>query len=93
MTGDGSDKVLERHAGGAGARAGWIQEGTCSEDALALFQHPRLLEKLLNGIPMVNQQPGSFSRSDVSLCKGAQDAQHVLGSGGGSPSEMNHAFL
>lgn len=28
---------------------------------------------------MVKQQPGSFPRSDVSLCKGAQDAQHVLG--------------
>lgn len=28
---------------------------------------------------MVKQQPGSFPRSDVSLCKGAGDAQHVLG--------------
>lgn len=65
--------------GGPGARAWWIQEATCSEDALALFQHPSLLQKICSSIPMVKQQPGSFPRSDVSLCKGARDAQHVLG--------------
>jgi len=49
-----------------------------SADALALFQHPRLLEESCDSIPTVKQQPGSFPHSDVSLRKGARDAQRVL---------------
>lgn len=45
-----------------------IWEATHLEDALALFQHPRLLEKSCHSVPTVKQQPGSFPRSDVSLC-------------------------
>lgn len=56
-----------------------VDSVTHPKDAPALFQDPGLLEKSCSSIPTVKQQPGSFPCSDVSLRKGAWDAQHVLG--------------